>query len=296
MKQRKSVLEIAKSQIGVCEPTGDDKFIRWYNSVDPDIDFGMGVPWCAIFVSWVLRAAEVPEEICPTFASCTTAVNWAKRKKVWYSRLTGHTPQPGELVFFDWGNDGVQDHVGFVKSVTTNSITTIEGNTKAGTDADGVHEKTYSIKSKYILGYIDVQYQEDSPVKPVELTPVQNIQKMLNDTYGAKLDVDGIWGPKSNKAMIVAVQTLINKRVKAKIDVDGIWGAESKRSFGTYANKNTGDMVKLIQCMLVVHGSSIDMDGIFGNKTLAAVKTFQKKSGLSPDGIVGKDTMTKLLK
>jgi peptidoglycan hydrolase-like protein with peptidoglycan-binding domain len=36
------------------------------------------------------------------------------------------------------------------------------------------------------------------------------------------------------------------------------------------------------------------LDGIFGQETEAAVKKFQQANGLKPDGIVGRDTLTRL--
>lgn len=53
--------------------------------------------------------------------------------------------------------------------------------------------------------------------------------------------------------------------------------------------------VEQIQNMLnVVNNSGITCDGYFGNKTKQAVIDFQKKYNLEIDGIVGKETITKL--
>lgn len=46
--------------------------------------------------------------------------------------------------------------------------------------------------------------------------------------------------------------------------------------------------------MLVCKGYDIKVDGIFGSNTLNEVKDFQRKNGLSVDGVVGKETFTKL--
>lgn len=57
-----------------------------------------------------------------------------------------------------------------------------------------------------------------------------------------------------------------------------------------------GTQVKVLQFLLNAKGYNVgNVDGIFGAKTLAAVKAFQKAYGLSVDGIVGKNTWTKLL-
>ena len=56
----------------------------------------------------------------------------------------------------------------------------------------------------------------------------------------------------------------------------------------SYGSK--GSDVKTLQELLNQNGYSLDADGVFGSKTQAAVKDYQKKSGLSVDGIVGKNT------
>ncbi|SHM26085.1 Putative peptidoglycan binding domain-containing protein [Caldanaerovirga acetigignens] len=57
---------------------------------------------------------------------------------------------------------------------------------------------------------------------------------------------------------------------------------------------SVGQDVKLLQTLLNQHGYKLKVDGIFGPKTLAAVKDFQKKNGLKVDGIVGPKTLAKL--
>lgn len=58
---------------------------------------------------------------------------------------------------------------------------------------------------------------------------------------------------------------------------------------------STGDAVKELQTLLNLSGAKIEEDGIFGKKTLAAVKAWQKKKGLETDGIAGPGTWASLL-
>ena len=56
------------------------------------------------------------------------------------------------------------------------------------------------------------------------------------------------------------------------------------------------DQVKTLQCLLkTYHGADVTVDGDFGRGTQKAVKDFQKKNGLSADGVVGNKTLEKLL-
>lgn len=57
-----------------------------------------------------------------------------------------------------------------------------------------------------------------------------------------------------------------------------------------------GKTVKNLQERLNVLGSKLVVDGIFGPATEAAVKYYQKDSGLLVDGIVGPQTWNSLLK
>lgn len=60
---------------------------------------------------------------------------------------------------------------------------------------------------------------------------------------------------------------------------------------------STGSDVKRLQDALnKVMGAGLDVDGIFGAKTDAAVRLFQTKAGLVSDGVVGKNTLDALSK
>lgn len=63
----------------------------------------------------------------------------------------------------------------------------------------------------------------------------------------------------------------------------------------TLQNGSRGDAVKALQEKLNILGyNSGTVDGIFGAKTEAAVKKFQKAKGLTVDGIVGAKTFAAL--
>ena len=59
-----------------------------------------------------------------------------------------YVPAAGDIIFFDWGNDGSIDHVGIVESVTNGVVNTIEGNS-----GDKVARRSYNIGSNSIYGY-----------------------------------------------------------------------------------------------------------------------------------------------
>lgn len=64
----------------------------------------------------------------------------------------------------------------------------------------------------------------------------------------------------------------------------------------TQRNGDRGLQVRVLQWLLNYHGHDCGtVDGIFGAKTLAAVKAFQTAKGLTVDGIVGAKTWAALL-
>ena len=57
-----------------------------------------------------------------------------------------------------------------------------------------------------------------------------------------------------------------------------------------------GELVEGVQAFLVANNADIEIDGIFKAKTDAAVKAYQKKHGLTPDGIIGQGTWRQIFK
>lgn len=88
------------------------------------------------------------------------------------------------------------------------------------------------------------------------------------------------------------------------------WQKHGKLPYITYSSKgdNTvnvelevlksnsrGEQVKTLQRLLVGYGYDLKVDGVFGTITDRTVRTFQRKYGLSADGVVGTKTWHKLL-
>lgn len=65
--------------------------------------------------------------------------------------------------------------------------------------------------------------------------------------------------------------------------------------YPTIRRGTKGDLVRKLQQYLAMDGSSLAIDGIFGPGTQSAVRAFQRKYGLTVDGIVGPQTWGKLL-
>lgn len=80
------------------------------------------------------------------------------------------------------------------------------------------------------------------------------------------------------------------------LDVDGIWGSKTLQACPMIKRGASGGLTKLIQQRLNSVDFSLSTDGVFGTGTENAIKVFQRNRGLDADGIVGKKTWEWLLK
>lgn len=60
-------------------------------------------------------------------------------------------------------------------------------------------------------------------------------------------------------------------------------------------NGSNGHPIRTLQCLLRARGHNLTVDGIFGAVTEAAVKAFQTKKRITPDGIVRPQTWLALI-
>ena len=67
--------------------------------------------------------------VIPKFSLCSDGVKWFESKGRF--RDGSYTPVAGDIIFFDWGDNGTIDHVGIVESVSGGTVNTIEGNRKS---------------------------------------------------------------------------------------------------------------------------------------------------------------------
>lgn len=159
------VIQTAQREIGTCEPSGDDKYIKVYNQLTK-AGFNMAVAWCAIFVTWVMYVAGIAKSIVPYFASCDAGMQWFKgRNQFKRAKAYGgnYTPKAGDVIFFSGShNQNDSTHVGIVTGVSGSVVKTIEGNT-----SDAVHERSYDLSNNYILGFGVPAYENTADEAPV---------------------------------------------------------------------------------------------------------------------------------
>ena len=130
----RAVLYAAASQVGITEKPAGSNAVKYNEAFYGRKVSGSAYPWCVTFVWWVFRQAGF--SLYKT-ASCTALVE--RYREASPSQIVQGSYRPGDLVFFDFsGRRAKTEHVGIVESVAADgTLTTIEGNTGMGNDANG---------------------------------------------------------------------------------------------------------------------------------------------------------------
>ena len=131
------IVAVALSQVG---NVGGQPYWSWYG-------FSSRVEWCACFVSWCAdQCGYIESGAMPKHSYCPTGVEWFRSRGQWQDRNS--IPAPGTIIYFDWGGDGVADHVGIVESCDGSTVYTIEGNAN-----NACKQLSYAVGDWRILGY-----------------------------------------------------------------------------------------------------------------------------------------------
>lgn len=213
--------------------------------------------------------------------------------------------KPGDLVIFSWSKEkstywpasalgyNTLEHVELCVAVYDNTIKCIGAN-NGGTECDDFQVKTRyksniscCCRPKYSDSSVKIAV-ENTTVKKETGSSIKSVQTWLNNTYKSGLAVDGAYGPKTKTALVKALQTELNKQCGAGLTVDGVFGPMTKAATVALYVGAQGNITKILQGFLICKGYSTNgFDGVFGNGTLTAVKSFQKKNDATVDGIVG---------
>ncbi|MFR2694328.1 MAG: CHAP domain-containing protein [Enterocloster bolteae] len=92
-------------------------------------------------------------DIIPTECGCGQMIQLFQKLGAWVEN-DAYRPSTGDVIFYDWDDNGVGDdtgwpeHVGIVVSVSGNTIKVIEGN-----KSDSVSYREIAVNGRYIRGY-----------------------------------------------------------------------------------------------------------------------------------------------
>lgn len=178
-KTANTILGIARGWLGCKESDGSHKkIIDVYNSHKP-LARGYKVKytdsWCATFVSACAIKAGYTN-IIPLECSCNKMIEKFQKMGRW-TEDDAHVPHLGDVIFYDWQDNGKGDckgtseHVGYVEKVENGKITVIEGNKN-----DSVSRRVLNVNGRYIRGFGCPAYDN---------TTVQTVSKPQPNTSSA---------------------------------------------------------------------------------------------------------------
>jgi hypothetical protein len=249
-----AIIEIAKKELGTIEGPKDNetKYGAWMK-----VNFQ---PWCQSFVSWCAHTAGVAK--FPKSASTVAASDEFKKQGRW-ADARNDDPTPGDWIYFDFPDDGVNriSHVGLcIKNNGDGTIQVIEGNTSGTAKGD---QRNGGMCVEKTRAY------------------VKNKKGILNAVVG--------WGrpvyageenaPLLSKAGVVTEAAAPAAKAKKA----------APAAFKPLKNGSKGPAVKTVQTIL-----GIKADGSYGPGTAKSVQDFQKKSNLPVTGIVDQTTFKAL--
>lgn len=221
LQMRRNAVQTLESWLGYSGANGKKKeIIDLYNSQKP-LPVGYRVrysdAWCAATVSAVGVKLGITEYILPE-CSCGRMIELYKKAGRWEEN-DAYVPQIGDLVMYDWSDNGVgdnkgaPDHVGMVTKVANGKITVIEGN-----KSDSVAYREINVNGRYIRGFCLPDYKtaakkSDKPTyvsvnaqklqKGDSGNPVKVLQASLNALGFNCGTVDGEFGANTEKAVKV---------------------------------------------------------------------------------------------
>ena len=258
---RQQVCQQARSWLGCRETDGSHRpIVDRYNAIRPlpgGHVLGYQEPWCAAFVSAVGAACGLERVLLP-HCGCEAMIGLYRAAGRW-EEADEAVPAPGDLLFYDWEDEGrgdcrgTADHVGIVLSVTGNLLQVIEGN-----KSDAVGLRSLPLDSRFIRGYAKPDYASlaEAAARPAP-TPAA-----------------------SAPAPTPAAQS------------------RCALSLPQLRRGDKGETVRAAQLLLIGRGfrcGPAGADGDFGPGTYGGLIRFQRGRQLSVDGILGPESWQALL-
>lgn len=290
-----------------------------------------GQPWCATYQFWLEAKAFGIDTALSHFHMdrnsyqgyhCFSIYNAFAR-----AGRTSGKPEPGCLVVFK------HSHIGRVAGIRNGRIYTNEGNTSAlYGDSNGgtVKNKDYAAGDPSIQGYCLIDYGEagstdtgnvpdagqaggsagqntaSDSIAAVTRNRVESFQRWLNTWYpkllrqccGGLLEEDGIYGEKTRNASLAVWKDILNRLYGCSLTPgDSAFGEKCRNEAGRAVIKNgsTGTLPAIAEGILAAKKFyQGNIDAVFGNGMETAVRSFQRAGALEADGIIGKETWSKI--
>lgn len=217
MATAQALIAVARKEVGTIEGPKDNE--TKYGAFTK----ANYLAWCGSFVMWCAHQAGVK---VPNTVSTVAGAAAFKKMGTWFDAGCGQSPQPGDILYFDFPGDGVNriSHVGICTGIDSDGVVlTIEGNTsgkKKGDQRNGgeVCEQIRAYKPNKkkvmvsIVGWGRPNYEGNEvqasipvlevPAFPGTLKPGAKGGGVVLLQHALGLAEDGDYGPATKKAVI----------------------------------------------------------------------------------------------
>lgn len=255
MSKREDFVSKAISFLDRNEADGSHKaIIDLYNSITP-LPVGYKVKytddWCATFISAVAKACGMTDFIFPE-CGCERMIKLYQNAGRWQEN-DAYVPQPGDIIFYDWqdngtgDNKGFSDHVGIVVAVNGTVIKLIEGNL-----SNKVAYRNLLVNAQYIRGYGLPDFEGGS----AKVETAQPSPAVTSQATGVNVKLTQL-AKGSKGAEVKSMQTLLIRKFSISCGTSGADG-----DFGN----GTLSAVKIFQ-----RRKGLEADGICGRDTWTAL-------------------------
>lgn len=271
MYDKQRVIDIALAEVGYHEV--GNNYTKYAADLDAIPSFYNGAKngyaWCDVFVDWCFVKAYgvvgAKELLCQPDNSCGAGCYYSAKYFKDKGRFHEKNPQTGDQIFFSY-QEGEVSHTGIVVGVTSYSVITVEGNT-----SDMVAKRSYALSDSRIFGY----GRPDWGAQPAENEPNDGNGVIIVDP---PVDNGNVSETPTNSSGGNCIQLPTLKRG------DGM--------------NDPSEVVRSAQMLLNGHDANVGRwgcDGEFGAMTEAAVMAYQRRNGMTANGIISKNTWSKLL-
>ena len=156
----------------------------------------------------------------------------------------------------------------------------------------------YYSKCEYEGKYIMWQHTSSGKVNGISTNVDMNI---LYEDLPVINNNDNNNSKTNNSEIVKSLQKALNKDYNCGLDVDGIIGPLTTKAVNNNMVRNftVGEFAKWVQERLIAKGYSLNefgVDGRYGNESEKKVKEFQANCGIDVDGIVGINTVNRLIR
>ena len=155
----------------------------------------------------------------------------------------------------------------------------------------------YYSKCEYEGKYIMWQHTSSGKVNGISTNVDMNI---LYEDLPVINNNDNNNSKTNNSEIVKSLQKALNKDYNCGLDIDGIIGPLTTKAVNNNMVRNftVGEFAKWVQERLIAKGYSLNnfgVDGRYGNESEKKVKEFQANCGIDVDGIVGINTVNRLI-